>query len=81
MALKDWKLVQNNMYAMIYQNRKDSSLTFEIHKFDARDMDEGDSYKYYVFPAMNGKGIPNSPDVAETKKEAMDLAKKYMDVN
>lgn len=78
MATKDWKLIQNNIDGMIWQNRKDSSLTFEIHKFDSRD---GMDYKYYVFPAKNSKGLVNSPDLVMTKKEAIDLAKEYMDVN
>lgn len=62
--------------SIIFRNTKKPDYTYEIHKLEAEE--EGDIDEWYHFPAIRGKGIPNSPDISETKKEAIDEAKKYM---
>jgi len=77
MALKDWKRKNGSNY-VIFTNKKDNSLTYEIHKLPDDEIEEGSEEKYYCFPAQNGKGIPSSPDFAETISDGIKLAKDYM---
>lgn len=55
--------------AVIFTNKKDPSLTVELHPLDNSDSLENDDDKvrnsWMIFPAKNGKGIPNSPTVVE----------------
>jgi hypothetical protein len=80
MTLKDWHLDVNNSFHTIWRNVINPELSFEIHKFDSRDYKELGA-RYYCFPATDGKGTVSSPDMVMTKKEAVDLAKKYMEAN
>jgi hypothetical protein len=75
-ALRGWKKESGTNFD-IFRNEKNPSLTFEIHKFDPDDA-PGGYMKYYAFPALNGKGIPNSPALVEKKSEAVKIAKRYM---
>ena len=66
--------------SIIYTNKHDKSLTVEMHPIedDDPDADEDNENYYnawYIFPAKNGKGIPNSPHVVSetggyTRKDA-----------
>ena len=58
----------------VWENKKNPRLTLEIHEFDEDNQDIG---KWYGFPAMDGRGIPSSPELFQTKKEAMEWAKRF----
>jgi len=75
----NWQKEKKNN-AVIFRNIKNPSLTYEIHKFDKEEAKELMA-NYYSFPAIDGKGIPNSPDLSPNKKEAIKLAKEYMEEN
>jgi len=55
--------------AIIFTNKKKPSLTVELHPLDNADTREDESEpirnSWMIFPARNGKGIPNSPTVLE----------------
>ena len=55
--------------AIIFTNKKEPSLTVELHPLDNADTrdNEDDPVRnsWMIFPARNGKGIPNSPTVIE----------------
>jgi hypothetical protein len=61
-----WKLRENKQYFhKVLYNTLDPKLTIEVHRDTFEDgIDSAeDSEFYYVFPAYNGQGIPNSPIV------------------
>ena len=72
---KVWKKEINNNNAIIWRNIINNSLTVEIHSLED---DKDFNANYYVFPAKDGRGIPNSPELFIRKKDAVDYAKKYM---
>jgi len=74
--LKCWKR-ESRGTAVIFRNKKTSSKTYEIHEFDAEGK-EAFGANYYHFPALKGRGIPSSPEFAQTKTEAIKEARKYM---
>ena len=55
---------------IIFRNIKNPSVTIEAHQFDDEAFREIGA-RWYVFPARDGKGIPDSPDMFRTKKEAI----------
>jgi len=76
-----WKIIEEGLEgSKVWQNTKNPKITVEIHPFEAREAKEIGA-KWYVFPAKNGKGIPESPELATTKKEALKISsrlrKKY----
>jgi len=59
---------EGDRMAVIYTNKKDPKLTVEMHPMDEEmedidDLSETQYKAWYIFPARNGKGIPNSPTV------------------
>jgi len=73
--------------AVIYTNKKHPSLTVELHPIDNSDMLENEDDKVFnewmIFPALNGKGIPNSPEVisetgGHTRADALLALKKEL---
>lgn len=76
MVLKDWKKEEGRNY-VIFRNKKNSHLTYEIHEFDA-ELQKELMAKYYGFSAIDGKGVESSPDMAKNKSEALKFAKDYM---
>ena len=73
--------------AVIYTNKKDPSLTVELHPIDNRETLENENDKVFnewiVFPARHGKGIPSSPTVlsesgGETRADALLALKKEL---
>jgi hypothetical protein len=58
--------IEGDGEAVIYTSKNDPTLTVEMHPLDEYDNEDetGTHYNsWYIFPAKNGKGIPNSPDV------------------
>ena len=76
--MKYWRKEKGNN-SIIWRNIVNISLTVEIHKLDNYELSELEEAKYYVFPAKNGKGIPNSPELFVEKEDAISYAKKYME--
>jgi len=72
--------------AIIYTNKKDPSLTVELHPLDNSDSVEEEEdirNSWMIFPAKNGRGIPNSPTVldesgGETRADALLELKKEL---
>jgi hypothetical protein len=70
MVKRKWENIENRKDAIIWRNRHDSSLTIEAHRFNEENAKEIGA-NWYVFPAKNGKGIPSSPELVTTKKDAI----------
>lgn len=62
---------------IVYKSVNNPSITVEAHKFDERETEEIGA-RWYIYPAKDGKGIPSSPDFAETREEAMARVKELM---
>jgi len=70
-----WEKEEDRNDAIIWRSRENRRITLEAHKFDTPE-DEYLDGKWYVFPAKDSKGIPNSPEIVETKTDAIrELAK------
>jgi len=78
--------LEGDHQAVIFTNKKDPSLTVELHPFDnddSREEDEPFRIGWIVFPAKSGRGIPTSPTVieesgGETKADALKELKKQL---
>lgn len=66
---KRWELESQTSEHIIWRSLEDSSITVEAHGDLKRENEEG--YDWYIFPAENSKGIPNSPEVVPFKKDAL----------
>ncbi len=70
---------------VIYTKKKDPKLTVEMHTAWDDSGDEHPDMFWYIFPARNGKGIPNSPEVLSKrsggykKADAIEELKKQLD--
>ena len=62
-------------YDYIWINKKDPNYTVEVRSYHD---DELDADYWYVFPARNGQGIPDSPDIYDSEEEAVSEAKKLL---
>jgi hypothetical protein len=74
-----WVKAEDFSDHIIWQNKKDKSLTIEAHQFDEEDTIEIGA-EWYVFPAKNGKGIPSSPYHAINKQDALREIKRLKEV-
>jgi hypothetical protein len=72
--MKYWKKEVDTPNSMVWRNEVDPTLTYEIHTLPLDDFVEN----YYAFPARNGRGIPNSPELFMEKKDAIEWAKDWM---
>lgn len=68
---------ESTEYAIVFRSAKDPSLTVEAYSYEPATEEELVD-EWYVFPARNGKGIPSSPDLVATRKEALQRAKEIM---
>jgi len=75
--VKGW-VDESSGNSIVYKSVNNPSITVEAHKFDERETEELGA-KWYIYPAKNGKGIPNSPDFADTRAEAMSRVKELME--
>jgi len=64
-----WELEQDTSQAIIWKNKKNPKLTIEAHRFHWEDA-ESIGAEWYVYPAKDGKGIPSSPHLTQTKTDA-----------
>lgn len=64
--------------SIVFKSVNNPSITVEAHKFDERETEEIGA-RWYIYPAKDGKGIPSSPDFAETREDAMARVKELME--
>ena len=63
---------------IVWKDKDDPSYSINIVPWKSQDVEEEEEEGRgwgYGYDAINGKGIPNSPEIFETKKEALDWAK------
>lgn len=72
--MKYWKKELDTPNSTIWRNKTDPSLTFEVHTLS----DDYFMENYYAFPARNGKGITDSPELFFEKNDAIEWAKDWM---
>jgi hypothetical protein len=75
------KWIKSEDYAdhIVWQNKKDKSITVEAHYEEPNEEDDLEGF-WYIFPAKNGKGIPNSPFIERDKKDALNMIKKLKEM-
>ena len=66
---------ETDSYDYIWKNKKDPTYTVEVRSFHDEELDAN---YWYVYPAKDGKGIPDSPDVYDSEEEAVSEAKKLL---
>jgi len=69
MAKKHWTEINSTTWRSLI----DPKYTIEIGRIDGYDEEDPDSVAYYVYPALHGEGIPNSPEVIYSGDPATDL--------
>lgn len=73
-----WKMETDNIFRTVWRNTVDTSLTVEVHILKKYELDN-EEIMYYVFPARDGRGIPNSPALFIEKEEAIEHAEDLME--
>jgi len=65
---------------LVWKDKDDPSYTIELVPWSSQDVDEGDYEGQwgYGYDARNGKGIPNSPEIFESKSQAMRWANEML---
>ena len=77
--IKNWEKKKETNGITIWRNRYKHELTVEIVSFESQRMDDEDEWNWgYGYPALHRKGIPNSPEVFESKDDAKKWAVNYM---
>src|SRR5437879_4534322 len=73
---EDYSYGETGEKEYVWTNKKDPKLTVNVHTFWSEQEDEegkvlDDVPQWYVYPAYNGRGIPNSPNIVESEEEAL----------
>ncbi len=68
MSKSDWIQERNNSQSIVWRNRQNDNITIEAHVLDD---DPDDKPMWYIYGAVSGHGVPNSPAMVEGKADAI----------
>ncbi len=81
MSKNKWIKERDNSTTIVWRNKDNTRLTIEAQNLEEQSRLEEDKGQWYVYSALDGKGIPSSPDIVWGKKEAIsrisELKKEY----
>lgn len=78
-SIPTWKKEADSSVRIVYRNVKNPSITIEAYDMEEQSRIEEDKGQWYVFGALNGRGISNSPEIVWGKKEAISFIAKLKD--
>lgn len=76
MTKSPWVKEADSSIRIIYRNVKNSNITIEAYDMEEQTRNDEDKGQWYVFGALNRKGIPTSPETVWGKKEAISFIAK-----
>lgn len=70
MPKSDWIEEQNTSESIVWRNRQKNNITIEAYIFDDEPLDKP---TWYVYGAVDRKGVPSSPAMVEGKADAIKI--------